>query len=574
MSPTFVLVFLASLFATTNALVTTTRDRAHSTRESPKVTVINGTWRGLYLPAFHEDVFLGIPFAAPPVGDLRLRHPRPYGQKWKGIRAATQRSASCPGYAGFMKALPVVGEDCLTVDVVRPAGTNSRDKLPVMVWIYGGGFTAGGSADARYNTSYLVNASVAINKPVIAVSLNYRVAGFGFLASKEVVEAGEANIGLFDQRLALRWIQENIYAFGGDPSKVTIFGESAGAFSVGYHLTGFDGKNDGLFRAAILQSGSALGPGINTPAQLPDTYQPIYDNVTMTVGCAMAKDSLSCLRTVPYESLLNAFAPFVLTPILDGNFLKRLPSESFAKGLVAEVAILAGTNTDEGTASFFGPRVTLQNNDDIHKLIAGLGNGLSNSTVSEVMRLYPDDPAQGCPFNTGAERFADQGYMYKRGAAIVGDYVIHAGRRFTAEYFASRPKSIRQPVYSYRFDQPPWDGKEELVATIAPVYSTHYAEICFVFNLDPSASRNNSNWIGPYEEFHDLSDFIARSWVSFAHDLDPNGNGCGRKYPNWPEYSRSKSNMVFRAGGSWVERDVWRGPQLKFWPKIWKQLKT
>lgn len=123
------------------------------------------------------------------------------------------------------------------------------------------GFTAGGSADARYNTSYLVNASMAIKKPVIAVSLNYRVAGFGFLASKEVAEAGEANIGLFDQRLALRWIQENIHAFGGDPNRVAIFGESAGAFSVGYHLTGFDGRNDGLFRAAILQSGSALGPG-------------------------------------------------------------------------------------------------------------------------------------------------------------------------------------------------------------------------------------------------------------------------------------------------------------------------
>jgi len=313
---------------------------------------------------------------------------------------------------------------------------------------------------------------------------------------------------------------------------------------------------------------------VNSQAQLADTYQPIYDNVTTTVGCAKAKDSLACLRTVPYETLFNAFAPFVLTPILDGDFLRRPPSESFAKGLVAKVAILAGSNTDEGTATIFGPRNTLQNDDDVHKLLAGLGNGLDNSTVSEAMQLYPDDPAQGCPFNTGAERFADQGYMYKRGATIIGDSVIHAGRRFTTEYFASRPRRARQPVYSYRFDQPPWDGKEELVATVAPVCSTHYAEVCFVFNLDPSASRNNSNWIGPYEEFHDLSDFIAKSWVSFAHDLDPNAYECGRKYPKWPEYSKSNSNMVFKAGGSWVERDTWRAPQLKFWSKIWGQLKT
>lgn len=123
------------------------------------------------------------------------------------------------------------------------------------------GFDAGGSADPRYNTSYLVNASVAIHKPLIVVSLNYRVGGWGFLASREVVAAGESNIGLFDQRLALKWINENINAFGGDASKVTIFGESAGAFSVGYHLIGFNGRNDGLFRAAILQSGTALGPG-------------------------------------------------------------------------------------------------------------------------------------------------------------------------------------------------------------------------------------------------------------------------------------------------------------------------
>lgn len=135
-----------------------------------------------------------------------------------------------------------------------------NDNLPIFVWIYGGNFVAGSSADPRYNTSYIVNASVVIHKPIIAVSINYRLSGWGFLASKEVVDAGEANIGLFDQRLALKWIQENIRDFGGDPSRVTIAGESAGGFSVGYHLTGFDGDNDGLFRAAIMESGNSMGP--------------------------------------------------------------------------------------------------------------------------------------------------------------------------------------------------------------------------------------------------------------------------------------------------------------------------
>lgn len=216
---------------------------------------------------------------------------------------------------------------------------------------------------------------------------------------------------------------------------------------------------------------------VNSIAQLNTTYQPIYDNVTETVGCSNAANSLDCLRTVPYEALFNAFSPFVMTPIIDGQFLSRLPSDSFAKGLVADVAILAGSNTDEGTATFFGPRGTLNTDADVHALVASMGVGLDNATVAKIMELYPDDPAQGCPFNTGSERFVSQGYMYKRGAAIIGDEVIHAGRRFTTNYYSSLAHSSRKPVYSYRFDQSPWNEVEILVATVAPVYSTHYSEV-------------------------------------------------------------------------------------------------
>lgn len=180
---------------------------------------------------------------------------------------------------------------------------------------------------------------------------------------------------------------------------------------------------------------------------------------------------------MPYAELFSAFAPFVMTPVLDGQFLSRLPSKSFSAGLVADVAILAGSNTDEGTATFFGPRGTLETDVDVHSLLSGMGTGLDNKTVSEAMALYPDDPSLGCPFGTGSERFAQLGYMYKRGAAIVGDEVIHAGRRLTIEFYSSRSSSYRKPVYSYRFDQSPWNGVEVLVATEAPVYATHYSEV-------------------------------------------------------------------------------------------------
>ncbi|KAI0174621.1 Alpha/Beta hydrolase protein [Pestalotiopsis sp. NC0098] len=514
------------------------------TGSPPTATVKNGTLRGQSLPEFSEDLFLGIPFAQPPLGDLRFRHPASIIDPW---------------------------HDCLTRDVVRPAGATPDDKLPVLVWIYGGGFTAGGSADPRYNTSYLVNASVAIGKPIIAVSINYRVAGWGFLSSKEVSEAGSSNIGLSDQRLALRWIQENIASFGGDPEAVTIMGESAGAFSVGYHLVGFDGRHDGLFRGAIMQSGNALGPAIKSIDDLETTYQPIYDNVTKSVGCDKTDDSLDCLRHTPYSELFEALKPFVLTPVLDGDFLRRLPSESYAKDLIANVAILVGSNTDEGTATFFGPRGQLYTDADVRSFVSGMGAGPDNETVSRLMELYPNDPVHGCPFGTGNETFEQWGDQYKRGAALVGDSVIIAGRRFTTRYHATLPRQQRQAVYSYRFDQSPWNGIEELVATEAPVYATHFAEVCFVFNMVPSASQNNTNWIGPYPEYYQLSNRMSRAWISFVHDLDPNYPGSEVE---WPDYQDGQQNLVFNIDGDYVQDDTWRAEQLEYWGSIWGQLQT
>ena len=191
----------------------------------------------------------------------------------------------------------------------------------------------------------------------MTVSINYRVAALGFLASKEVAEEGGLNAGLFDQRLALYWIKENIAAFGGDPEKVTIWGESAGVFSVGHHLNEFDGNNDGLFRAGIMQSGTSLGYArefltqfpigfmnidhITVPkqAEFTTTYQPMYDNITAAVGCANKKDTLQCLRETPFPTLYGAIYGQSWSPVVDGDFLRRSPSESLSQGLFAHVAI-------------------------------------------------------------------------------------------------------------------------------------------------------------------------------------------------------------------------------------------
>lgn len=238
--------------------------------------------------------------------------------------------------------------------------------------------------------SYIVQESSAIGRPILGVSINYRVGGWGFLASKEVLESGSANIGLFDQRLALRWLRENVAGFGGDADQITIWGESAGAFSVGYHLVGFDGQHDNMFRAAIMESGTMLGPAIqdSRTMSLEGGYQKLYDNVTKEVGCDTAKDTLDCLRKVPYTSLFKAFEPQVYTPILDGIFLTRNPSESLAQGRVADVAVLLGANTDEGTASFWGPRGSLQTTADVADFVQSLnGGGLARNEVDELLLL-------------------------------------------------------------------------------------------------------------------------------------------------------------------------------------------
>ncbi|KAG6956774.1 hypothetical protein JG688_00011278, partial [Phytophthora aleatoria] len=270
------------------------------------VTVKNGSYYGVYQENYDQDLFLGMPYAQPPVGDLRFRNPEPLNSTWTEAKNATEYSPECYGYGSDQWVLGnVISEDCLTINVVRPNGISEGAELPVAVWIHGGGFTEGGSRDPRYNQSYIIKEATDAGMPFIGVSINYRLQAFGFLWGTAVREAGVSNLGLKDQHLALRWVQENIAAFGGDPNKVTIWGESAGAMSVGYQLLAYDGRDDGLYRAAIMESGA--------PAKMPSTYlnttewDVYYNNITAAANCSSAADTLGCLRQVPVETLSSIF---------------------------------------------------------------------------------------------------------------------------------------------------------------------------------------------------------------------------------------------------------------------------
>lgn len=215
--------------------------------------------------------------------------------------------------------------------------------------------------------SFIVQNGVDINRPFIGVSIAYRLSAWGFLTSQEVVGSGNTNMGLRDQRLALHWINENIGAFGGDPSKVTIWGESmyqwmdeahsaarltihvsgAGAASVGWHLMAYDGRDDGIFRAAIMESGNPVSYNSYHTEQ---TYQPLYNKLVKAAGCQHEIDNFACLRSLPYNKLnklLNTSTAAAWQPIVDGDFVARWGSIQLAEGAFVKVPILDGANTDE-----------------------------------------------------------------------------------------------------------------------------------------------------------------------------------------------------------------------------------
>jgi carboxylesterase type B len=188
--------------------------RHNSSTQEPTVTVRNGTYTGIHSSSYDQDFFLGLPFAQPPLADLRFRKPQSLKTTWYGARNASAYSAACVGYGGDNIAYPSQSEDCLYLNIVRPSGDEHKN-LPIGVWIHGGGYYMGSGIDQRYNLSRIVKRSIEIRKPFIGVSINYRGSAWGFLSGKEVLESGETNLGLRDQRMALQWINENIGAFGG-----------------------------------------------------------------------------------------------------------------------------------------------------------------------------------------------------------------------------------------------------------------------------------------------------------------------------------------------------------------------
>ncbi|QMW35098.1 hypothetical protein G4B84_010589 [Aspergillus flavus NRRL3357] len=540
---------------------------------------------GRSLPEFDQELFLGIKYADKPVrftpSSLKTSYTADdsdsgaYTASMDDLNIsqeavlynATEYGYECPGYGSDETKLVDMGliqlnEDCHNLNIIRPKlQPNETQLLPVMLWIFGGGWQQGATADPRYNMSYIVRQGALNDKPVLGVSINYRLAAFGLLDSEEVRASGNNNLALRDQRNAMRWVKQNIEAFGGDPDKVTIWGESAGAYSVGAHLIANDGDNEGLFRAgglhpilidgpvsnstAIMESGNANGPPWNGT----EWYQPMYDRISNKTGCSSSSDTLQCLRDAPYETIYDAaYEGLEWFAAIDGTYIKEYPQISITQGKMAKVPILLGTNTDEGTS--FGTTGTDTDEECIEQLISSKRWVLNREQATKLLTFYPNDPALGCPYGWGNTTWPNLGLMYKRYESMAGDLTMVGPRRLLAQNMVK----YRNEIYSYRWDVP-------ALNTSSTIGVGHFAEIPFVF----ANPVQNITALGDDPARLELGNLAARMWTSFVVDLDPNGHNVAN-IPQWPQYSQETSNFVFRLpkDGSYIETDTYRADGIDY----------
>ncbi len=468
--------------------------------------------------------FKGVPFAAPPLGDLRWRAPQPVAP-WTGVRPASAYGHDCmqkpfPSDAAPLGTEP--SEDCLVLNVWRPADAGAA-KLPVMVWIYGGGFVNGGSSPAVYDGSQFARHGL------VFVSFNYRLGRFGFFAhpalSKETPKGPLGNYAYMDQIAALKWVRRNIAAFGGDPGNVTVFGESAGGGSVHMLLTSPMAK--GLFQKAIIESGGGRG-GLMPMRRVHDDI-PGGPASAESIGVAFAHGvgvegedaaALAALRQVPAEKLVNglnmatmgpAAATYVGGPLLDGQIVTEAPDQAYRAGRQARVPVMIGANSlDIGFSS-------AKTMDD---LLAPFG-----ADRDKARAVYD-------PQNSG-----DVG---RAGFLVAADRMMLEPARFTAKTLSAQG----QPAYEYRFSYVAESLRRQLPG--AP----HATEIPFVF--DTVAAKYGKD-LTPADEA------TARAanayWANFAKSGDPNGPGLAQ----WRAYdAASDPIMDFTNDGPKGGPDPWR----------------
>ncbi len=502
---------------------------------APTVRTHYGTLRGVT----EGDVssFKGIPFAAAPVGEYRWRLPQPLSA-WQGERDASKYGADCPQAAfgpGAGAMSPTSSEDCLFINVWRPANAAPAAKLPVMVWIFGGGFVFGSGSSPS-------NSGVQFAKQgVILITFNYRVGRFGFFAfpalSKEHPEEPKGNYAYMDQIAALKWIQQNIAAFGGDQNNVTIFGFSAGGVSVHSMLASPMAR--GLFQKAIVESGGSRDSVLTARPMSKDGVDPNYPVSAETIGIKFAHSmgiegtdqaALAKLRALSAEQVVGgapaqpggSIQSFETTPILDGKLITETAETAYKAHHEPRVPLMLGSNS----ADTAGNRIRASSKE---QLWAHFGQWSAEAKAA----CDPDGT--------------------KNLATLVSEANDDFGQAEPARFAASEFAANGSPVYLYRFSYVQTGMRERLRAG-----TPHGGEIAFVFGT------LGAGGFGPppppaTDEDRAVSRMAQGYWVNFARTGDHNGAGL----PTWPRYDPGK-DLIFEFhpdGSAGAIPDPWK-PRL------------
>lgn len=481
-----------------------------TSKQGPEVKTTSGIVRGIV----EGDVatFKGIPYAAPPVGANRWRPPQPV-TPWKEVRDASKDCADCPQRA-WPGSTAKQSEDCLFLNVWTPATANNKSKLPVMVWIHGGGFTGGsGSGPGTAGDAFA-------KQGVILMTINYRLGRLGHFAfpalSKEHPEEFKGSYAYMDQIAALKWIQENISAFGGDPKNVTIFGFSAGGVSVHSLLTIPAAK--GLFHKAISESGGGRDGVLTGRPISKENADPLYTVSAETIGINFARKhkiastdeaALVKLRSLSVEEIIDGGQEndssglrIYSGPILDGKLVVETAESAYKAGRQSNVPLIIGNCS----AEIGGPFVTNANSKEA--LFAFFGE-----FESEAKAAFDPD---------GSKEFAEVLTKFNT------DWVWGEPARMTARSFLAK----RAPTYVFQFGYVPVPMRER-----ARYGAGHGSEISFVFNT-LHARWGNLGEATPEEK--ELAKLMNTYWVNFAKTGNPNGNGL----PVWPLYNTQKEEIL------------------------------
>ncbi|PCG96086.1 Carboxylesterase, type B [Penicillium occitanis (nom. inval.)] len=531
--------------------------------ESPSVILPQGTVVGVQLDnAFPQPVnaFLGIPYALPPVGDLRFRLPVKVPNSTNVIIDASKYGPAAPGKALLMGGPKVEkSEDCLTANIFQPVGHHHKN-LPVAIYVHGGAFNRGSAS--MHDTASMLAWS---EEPFIAVSFGYRLGALGFLPSTLSKKEGLLNLGLHDQVCLFQWVQDNIEAFGGDPGNITLFGLSAGAHSIGHHLLNYDEHRKPLFHRVIIESGSPTSRAVRPydakvhEQQFQDFLKEVQcpENMPESEIFPFLRSLPSSIVTDAQTAVFDKWNPslrWAFQPVIDGDIIARKPLDAWRSALWNKVPIMTGFNTNEGTMYV---DKTMSRPEQFRDFWHTLLPELSATDLDTVERLYPD-PSITDPKSPYVETRLEHGLgaQYKRIEAAYGHYAYVAPVRQTAHFASSQGV----PVYLYH-----WALARTVVGRANHGDNMYYETYSKHITSLSESQKELSGTLHAY-----ITSFITRG--------DPNAiSGRYAQRPEWKRYLPDEPGvLIFGQGNEELiggnvapaakfEADSWDREQTDFW---------